>query len=76
VIRELDRVVLTKDVAEYGLREGDIGTVVHCYPDGAAYEVEFVAASGRTVAVLTLENGEVRPMDPQEISHARRLTPA
>ncbi len=76
MIRELDRVVLTKDVAEYGLQTGDIGTVVHCYSDDLAYEVEFLAASGRTVAVLTLEKEDVRSLDPQEISHARRLAPA
>ena len=76
MIRELDRVVLTKDVAEYGLRAGDIGTVVHCYSDNLAYEVEFLTASGRTVTVLTLEKEDVRSLDPQEISHVRRPTPA
>ena len=76
MIRELDRVVLTKDIAEHRLWAGDIGTVVHFYSDKLACEVEFVTASGRTVAVLTLKKEDVRSLDPQEISHARRLAPA
>ena len=42
MIRELDTVVLTHDIEEYGLKEGDIGAVVYCYSDGNAFEVEFV----------------------------------
>jgi hypothetical protein len=33
---------------------GDIGTVVLVYRGGEAYEVEFVAADGNTIAVETL----------------------
>lgn len=36
MIRELDAVVLTHDIAEHGLKQGDIEAVVHCYRDGAA----------------------------------------
>ena len=36
MIRESDIVVLTHDIGEYGLKQGDIGAVVHCYSDGAA----------------------------------------
>ena len=76
MIRELDCVVLKRDVGEYGLRSGDIGAVVHRYADGAAFEVEFVTADGGTVAVLTLTTLDVRPMGAREIPHARRLAPA
>jgi hypothetical protein len=49
----LDTVVLARDVDEHGLRKGDLGAVVEVYePDGL--EVEFVTASGRTAALLTL----------------------
>ena len=51
MIGELDSVVLTRDLQEYGLAAGDVGTVVHCYANGPAYEVEFVAGSGHTVAL-------------------------
>ncbi len=76
MIQELDPVVLTRDVPEHGLKKGDVGAVVHCYPDRAAIEVEFVTAGGRTVAVLTLTEADVRPIQGTEILHARELTSA
>ena len=72
MIRELDTVVLTHDIAEHGLKEGDVGSVVHCYEGGGAIEVEFVTAEGKTIAVLTLTLADVRPMANEEILHARR----
>ncbi len=72
-MKEHDLVVLTRDIPGYGLQQGDVGVVVHCYADGEAYEVEFVAADGHTVAVLTLDKGEVRPMGHGEILHARAM---
>jgi hypothetical protein len=50
-----------------------VGTVVHVYRDGLAYEVEFVALDGHTAAVVTLEASQVRPVTPREITHARAL---
>ena len=60
MIRELDTVVLTDDIEEHGLEPGDVGTVVHSYSDGTAFEVEFVTAEGMTVALLTLTHGDIR----------------
>jgi hypothetical protein len=71
MIEELDMVVLLCDTEEYGLASGDVGAVVHRYGDDAAYEVEFTTGEGKTVAVLTLESGEVRRMGAHEILHAR-----
>ena len=71
MIKELDTVVLRHDILKYGLVEGDIGAVVHCYPDGVAYEVEFVTAEGRTIAVLTLALNDIRLMSSKEILHVR-----
>jgi hypothetical protein len=45
-------VVLKADLPAEKLAEGDVGTVVHVYRDGKAYEVEFVALDGETVAVV------------------------
>jgi hypothetical protein len=61
--RVLDTVILKHDLPAYGLCEGDIGAVVEVYdPDGL--DVEFVTASGRTLALLTLIEKDVRrPMD-------------
>ncbi|GAB4506364.1 MAG: DUF4926 domain-containing protein [Anaerolineales bacterium] len=76
MIRELDTVVLTKDLEAYGLKRGDVGAVVHGYADGKAFEVEFVTGEGHTIAVVTLSEADVRPMRPEEILHVRALAPA
>lgn len=73
MIREHDRVVLRIDVPDAGLIRGDIGTVVHIYRDGTAFEVEFVALDGETAAVVTLEASQVRAVGKHEIAHARPL---
>lgn len=76
MMHELDLVVLTHPVVAHGLVAGDIGTIVHAYQDGAAYEVEFVTAEGMTVAALTLTSGEIRPRAAREILHVRELSAA
>ena len=76
MIRENDRVVLTGDLPAVRLKAGDVGTVVHVYPDARAYEVEFVALDGSTVAVSTVEAALVREVRPQDIPHARPQTAA
>lgn len=75
MIRELDMVVLTRDIAEHGLKKGDVGAVVH-YADREAFEVEFVAAEGKTIAVLTLTGTDIRPIQRGEILHVRALATA
>ncbi|MBI2226322.1 MAG: DUF4926 domain-containing protein [Betaproteobacteria bacterium] len=55
------------------MASGDVGTVVHVYRDGAAFEVEFVSLDGETVAVVTLERAQVRPVARREITHARQV---
>lgn len=71
--RELDAVVLTRDIEDSGLKKGDVGAIVQIYEDGDAIEVEFVAADGRTVALLTLDKSDIRPMSRGEILHVREL---
>ena len=73
MISELDAVVLTRDIEEYGLRQGDVGAVVHCYENGMAFEVEFVTAEGRTIALLTLSRADIRLMGGREVLHVREL---
>ncbi len=53
-----ETVVLARDLLEYGLKAGDLGVVELYEPDGL--EVEFVTASGRTQAVVTLKEGDVQ----------------
>jgi hypothetical protein len=73
MIREHDTVVLVTAVPGEGLLPGDVGTVVHVYRDGQAYEVEFMTLEGKTAAVITLEASQVRPVGQREIAHAREL---
>ena len=74
MINELDLIVLTHDIPEHGLQRDDVGTVVHVYDQHAAYEVEFVTAEGRTVALLTLTPKDIRPMAAGEMLRVRETT--
>jgi hypothetical protein len=70
--KELQTVVLNRDLPEHGLRRGDLGAVVQVYePDGL--EVEFVSASGRTEAVVTLKEVDVRAVGDDDLIAVRRL---
>jgi hypothetical protein len=70
--KELQTVVLNRDLPELGLLRGDLGAVVHAYePDGL--EVEFVSASGRTEALVTLEVADVRAVADTDLIAVRQL---
>jgi len=73
MIKEHDRVVLKADLPAEKLEAGDVGTVVHAYADGLAYEVEFLTLDGNTAAVATVEAAQVRPVSKRDISHVREL---
>ncbi len=73
MIKEHDRVVLLKDVPEEGLRAGDVGTVVHIYRHGEAFEVEFMTLDGRTVAIVTLPASHMRAISNRDVTHVRKL---
>ena len=75
MIKEHDLVVLGAAVPDECLVAGDVGTVVHIYRDGQAFEVEFTTLEGKTAAVITVEASQVRPVGQREISHARELAP-
>lgn len=68
--RKLDVVVLEKDLPALGLKKGDLGAVVELYvPDGL--EVEFVTASGRTEALATLTESDVRSVVANDLVAVR-----
>jgi hypothetical protein len=71
MFRELDTIVLTHDISSHNLQAGDMGAVVSVYKNGEAFEVEFVTASGKTVALLTLTAKDVRSIAKNEILHVR-----
>jgi predicted component of viral defense system (DUF524 family) len=76
MIEEHDRIVLKSDIPAEGLKAGDVGTVVHLYRDGLAYEVEYTTLSGDMAAVVTVEAQQVRAVHKREITHARELQTA
>lgn len=73
MLKEHDRVVLKSAVPSERFVAGDVGTIVHVYPDSLAYEVEFTTFLGNTVAVVTVDAAQVRPPHKREIPHAREL---
>ena len=68
----LDTIVLKRDIPELGLRCGDLGAIVEMHSSDA-FEVEFVAASGRTQALVTLRADDVRHVDDQDLVAVRPL---
>ncbi len=73
MIKEHDRIVLSKDLPAEGLLAGDVGTVVHIHNKGKAFEVEFVTLEGETVTVVTLPSSQIRAVGKRDIAHARKL---
>ena len=64
MFEELEVVELAHDIKEHNLKKGDRGAVVFIYESASgrsrAYEVEFVAPNGRTIALLTLMPDDIR----------------
>ena len=71
MLKEHDPVVLTGDIPGQRLMSGDVGTIVHIHPQGAAFVIEFLALSGDTVAIATVSPSQVRPVSNRDINHAR-----
>ena len=65
-------IVLLKDLPEDGLQAGDVGTVVHIYRQGKAFE-EFMTHYGGTVAVITLPSSQIRAVSKRDVTHVREL---
>jgi hypothetical protein len=65
--REFDTVVLKADMPSHGLKTGDVGAVVQVYSENAV-EGEFVTASGRTQALVTLATASIRSVSPKVLA--------
>ena len=68
-MKELDAVVLTRDIPSERLAAGDLGTIVHVHDDNH-FEVEFVESTGPSRS----SPSSVPPSDP--LLPARCCTPA
>ena len=71
-------VILTRDIEGYGLRVGDVGTVVERHRvQGAGeegYSVEFFDMTGNTVAVITVPASAMRVPTPADRPAVRALS--
>jgi hypothetical protein len=71
-------VILTRDIAEHGLRAGDVGTVVERYVmpgvSEEGYSVEFFDMTGNTVAVVTIPVKALRLPTPADRPAVRAQT--
>ena len=74
MIREHERVALTVDVPNRGLKAGDVGIVVMIHGDRKGYELEIFGADGHTLDVVTVEADQVRPVTRHDVLHVRELT--
>ncbi len=75
MLNEHERIVLTIAQPDENLEAGDVGTIVHVYADGQAYEVEFLALDGRTNAVATVRADNLRRVTRHDMTHARETQP-
>lgn len=73
MLNELEHAVLTVDLPDYHLREGDIGVVVLVHGQGEGYEIEFFTLDGKTIDVVTVYADQVRSIGEREIASARVL---
>lgn len=68
----LDTVVLVHDMPAVGLKEGDLGAIVEVYGQDS-FAVEFVAASGRTEALIVLSACDLRHVNDDDLVSVRHL---
>jgi hypothetical protein len=71
----LDTVVLTRDIPDADLRRGDLGAIVEVHGPNA-FEVEFVAASGRTQALVMLTQDDIREVADSDLVSVRTVEKA
>ena len=69
-LRPLDVVVLNTDLPAQGLKRGDLGAVVDVRSSDAI-DVEFVTASGRTQALVTLKASDIREVSNDDLVAVR-----
>lgn len=73
MFQELDCVVLTTDIPEDGLRKSDVGRIVHAFPEGRAFIVEFLKLDGSTAAVTEVLPSQIRAVTASDITHTRTI---
>jgi Domain of unknown function (DUF4926) len=74
------RVALNTDLPQYGLSSGDVATVVEHHRrqvgQEPGYSLEVFNAVGDTVAVVTVRESAIVPLNANELLHVRPLAEA
>jgi hypothetical protein len=76
MIEEFEQVALTRDLPEYHLQAGDVGTVVDITPNYKQFTLEFFNFAGDTVAIIPVSPEDVRRLEDNEVLHARAVNSA
>lgn len=63
--------LLDTDNPHEGLIAGDVGTIVHIYPGGEAFIVEFLEEDGYTAALADVSSSQVRPATSEDLANDR-----
>lgn len=74
--RLFEEVVLLENIAEKGLKKGDVATIVEHHPvtDGEdGYSLEVFNALGNTIAVITVSESAIETLTENEIFSVRSL---
>ncbi len=75
-----ERVALTRDLLEHGLKRGDVATVVDYVPhpkgDEPGCALEFFNALGESIAVAVVPESQVEALQADEIFSVRHLRAA
>jgi len=79
-IQLYNEAALRSDLPAYGLKAGDVGTVVEILPHPAGGPrgiiLEVFSALGHTLAVVTVPETQVEPLTDDEVWSVRRLARA
>jgi len=72
-----ERVALTRDLDEHGLRKGDVGVLLDYVPDPAHGEngavIEVFNALGESIAVVAVRASDIETMRADEVLAVRRF---
>lgn len=69
-------VVLVKDISEKGLKKGDVATIVEHHPSDVSedgYSLEVFNVLGETIAVVTVPESDIEPLNKNGIFNVRSL---
>ncbi|QTA83298.1 DUF4926 [Desulfonema limicola] len=71
-----EEVVLNINIPEKKLKKGDVATIVECYPVSKGkhgYSLEVFNTVGDTIAVITVNESAIKPLEADEVFSVRSL---